>query len=227
MANSGVIIFDPFAYKRPYWTSRHDHQRTNGNMVIIGKSGFGKSVALDLTIRNDIREGYNVIAIDPENKINRLIRKYGGSSISYGVSNNIINIFDLRPLSSDEDEGSENFNKAKAIEEMRDTSNAINFVIGQVNQVFAYLFNEFTDEEASVLGDLVRAAYHSVGIMPDENGKYPSFRLMKSEDMPTFTTVRQILQNVRNRKQTDFKKAILDRLEVKLNRVCGEWEDLS
>ena len=223
MTNGGVIIFDYFAYKRPYWVNRHDHQRTNGNMVIVGKSGFGKTVDLNLTIRNDIREGYNVVAIDPENKINKLIRRYGGSSISYGVSNNIINVFDLRPLSTDEDEDSDNYDRKKALEEMWNTSNAINFVIGQVNQVLAFLFNDYSDEEASVMGDLVRAAYHSVGIQPDENGAYPSFRLMKSENMPTFTSVRQVLYNVKNRKQSDFKKAIIDRLEIKLNRVCGEW----
>jgi len=86
------------------------------------------------------------------------------------------------------------------MEEMWDTNNAINFVIGQVNQVFAYLFNEFTDEEASVLGDLVRAAYHSAGIEPGDDGRYPSFRFMKPDDMPTFSTVRQILYNAKNRK---------------------------
>ncbi|MBQ1900732.1 MAG: hypothetical protein II153_07445, partial [Erysipelotrichaceae bacterium] len=223
LANNGVIVFDPFAYKRPLWTSRHDHQRTNGNMVIVGKSGFGKSVALNLTIRNDIREGYNVVVIDPENRINRLIRKYGGSVINYGVSNNIINIFDLRPLSTDEDEEDENYDRQKAIEEMWDTNNAINFVIGQVNQEFTFLFNEFSDEEASVLGDLVRGAYHRVGIEMDKEGKYPSFRSMSSADMPTFSTVREILYSVKNRKNSDFKKGIYDRLEVKLNRVCGEW----
>ncbi len=223
LANNGVIVFDPFAYKRPLWTSRHDHQRTNGNMVIVGKSGFGKSVALNLTIRNDIREGYNVVVIDPENRINRLIRKYGGSVINYGVSNNIINIFDLRPLSTDEDEEDENYDRQKAIDEMWDTNNAINFVIGQINQVFTFLFNEFSDEEASVLGDLVRAAYHRVGIEMDKEGKYPSFRSMSSSDMPTFSTVREILYSVKNRKNSDFKKGIYDRLEVKLNRVCGEW----
>lgn len=223
LANNGVIIFDPFAYKRTAWINRHDHQRTNGNMVIVGKSGFGKTVALNLTIRNDIREGYNVVAIDPENKINRLIRKYGGSVINYGVSNNIINIFDLRPLTTDEDEEDENYNRLKAMEEMWDTNNAINFVIGQVNQVFSFLFNEFSDEEASALGDLIRAAYHRVGIEPDESKRYPSFKTMSSADMPTFTTVREVLYNVRNRKNSDFKKAIYDRLEIKLNRVCGEW----
>ena len=223
LTNNGVIIFDPFAYKRSYWANRHDHQRTNGNMVIVGKSGFGKSVALNLTIRNDIREGYNVVAIDPENKINRLNRKYGGSVVNYGINNNIINIFDLRPLSTDEDEEDENYDKQKAINDMWDTNNAINFVVGQVNQIFTYLFNEFSDEEASILGDLVRAAYHRVGIIPDESGKYPSFKTMDTDDMPTFSTVRDVLYNVKNRKSTDFKKAVYDKLEVKLNRVCGEW----
>ena len=47
-------------------------------------------------------------------------------------SNNIINIFDLRPLSTDEDETSESYDRVKAMEEMWDTSNAINFVIGVV-----------------------------------------------------------------------------------------------
>ena len=223
LTNKGVVLFDPFAYKRPFWASRHDHQRTNGNMVIVGKSGFGKSVALNLTIRNDIREGCNVVVIDPENKIYHLIRKYGGSVISYGVSGNIINIFDLRPLSTDEDEEDENYDRKKAIEEMWDTDNAINFVIGQVNQVFSYLFNEFSDEEASFLGDLVRGAYHRSGIEMDKDGKYPSFRSMSSQDMPTFSTVREVLYSVKNRKNSEFRKGIYDRLEVKLNRVCGEW----
>ena len=221
--NRGVILFDPFAYKRPAYTSRQDHQRSNGNMVIVGKSGFGKSFALNLTVRNDIREGNNIIAIDPENKISRLIKKYGGSSISYGVSNNIINIFDLRPLSTDEDEESDDYDREKAMEDMWDTDNAINFVIGQVNQVFAFLFSQYTDEEASVMGDLIRAAYHRAGIEKGEDGKYPSFRFMNSDDMPTFSTVREILYNARKRKNSDFRRSIYEKLEVKLNRVCGEW----
>ena len=223
LTNGGVILFDPFAYKREEYRKRSDHQRTNGNMVIVGKSGFGKTWALNLMLRNDIREGYNVVAIDPENKINKLIRKYGGSIINYGVSNNIINIFDLRPLSTDEDEESESYDREKAMKEMWDTDNAINFVIGQVNQVFSYLFKEYSDEEASIMGDLIRAAYHHVGIVKNEDGEYTSFRYMKSEEMPTFSTVKEILFNARKRKNSDFKKQIYEKLEVKLSRVCGEW----
>ncbi len=223
LTNGGICIFDPFAYKRTFWAQSHNHQRANGNMVIVGESGFGKSVALNLTVRNDIREGNNVVAIDPENKIFRMIRKYGGSVINYGVSNNIINVFDLRPLSTDENEEDENYYRNRAQEQMWNTDNAINFVIGQVNQIFAFLFNEYTDEEASVMGDLVRAAYHRMGISPVEDKKYPSFRFMSPKDMPTFSTVREVLYSVKNRKNSDFRKSIYEHLEVKLNRICGEW----
>ena len=46
---------------------------------------------------------------------------------------------------------------------------------------------------------------------------------MNSDDMPTFSTVREILYNARKRKNSDFRRSIYEKLEVKLNRVCGEW----
>jgi len=220
MANSGIIIFDKFAYKRPYWTSRHDHQRTNGNMVFVGKSGYGKSVDLNMSVRNDIEQGYNVIAIDPENLIFKLIKKYGGSVINYGTRNNIINIFDLRPLSSDEDDTDPNYDRKKAEEEMWDTHNAINFVIGQVNQVFSFLFKEYTDEEAGIMGDLILNAYKKKGIDPETT---PSFKRIGSEQMPIFRDVRDELSKIYENEQSEFRKRYLDKLQIKLNRVCGEW----
>lgn len=218
--NGGVIMFDKFAYKRPEWANRHDHQRTNGNTVIVGKSGFGKSVDLNMMVRNDIMHGYNVVAIDPENKIFKLVKKYGGSIINYGTRNNIINIFDLRPLSSDEDDTDPNYDRKKAEEEMWDTKNAIYFVIGQVNQVFTFLFKEYSDEEAGIMGELIVNAYKKKGIDPE---KTPSFRLLDAKNMPTFTDVKNELDEVYTNENRDFRKLYLDKLQIKLNRVCGEW----
>ena len=218
--NGGVILFDKFAYKRPYWANRHDHQRTNGNMVIVGKSGFGKSVDLNMSVRNDIMQGYNVVAIDPENKIFKLIKKYGGSIINYGTRNNIINIFDLRPLSSDEDDTDPSYDRKKAEEEMWDTKNAIFFVIGQVNQVFSFLFKEYSDEEAGIMGELILSSYINKGIDPD---KTPSFKNIDSKKMPTFSDVKKELDSVYGKETRDFRKLYLDKLLIKLNRVCGEW----
>lgn len=220
LANGGVILFDNFAYKRPQWANRHDHQRTNGNEVIVGKSGFGKTVALNLSVRNDIEQGYNVVAIDPENKIFKLFKKYHGSIINYGTKGNIINQFDLRPLSTDEDDTDPNYDRKKAETEMWDTNNAINFVIGQVNVVFSFLFKEYTDEEASVMGDLIKLAYVNAGIDPD---KIPNFRHIKPSQMPIYSDVKKELDNLYSKETNDFRKRILEKLQIKLNRVCGEW----
>lgn len=221
LSNGGVVLFDTFAYKRPYWANRHDHQRTSGSMIIVGKSGFGKSVALNMSVRNDLKEGYNVVAIDPENKIFKLFKKYGGSIINYGTKNNIINQFDLRPISTDEDADDPNYDKAKAEREMWDTQNAINFVIGQVNQVFKFLFNEYTDEEAGIMGELITRAYINCGIDPKIK---TSFKTISSEEMPIYSDVKNELDKaLLDKSISDFKHRILEKLEIKLNRVCGEW----
>ena len=223
LLNGGVVLFDTFAYKRKEWARRNDHQRTSGSMIIVGQSGFGKTVALNLTVRNDLKEGYNVVAIDPENKIFKLIKKYGGSVINYGSRNNIINQFDLRPLSTDEDTDSDTYDPQKAFEEMWDTENAINFVIGQVNQVFRFLFKEYTDEEAGVMGDLVKEAYIRSGIDPKT---VKTFRHLSSTQMPTYSTVRTVLEEKImqiNANTSDFKQLIYEKLKIKLGRVCGEW----
>lgn len=222
LSNGGVVLFDTFAYKRPYWANRHDHQRTSGSMIIVGKSGFGKSVALNMSVRNDLKEGYNVVAIDPENKIFKLFKKYGGSIINYGTKNNIINQFDLRPISTDEDEEDPNYDRKKAEAEMWDTNNAINFVIGQVNQVFKFLFNEYTDEEAGIMGELIMSAYINKGINPQN---MPTFRGIDTEKMPIYSDVKAELDKAftKDENKSEFRRRILEKLQIKLNRVCGEW----
>ena len=222
LSNGGVVLFDTFAYKRPYWANRHDHQRTSGSMIIVGKSGFGKSVALNMSVRNDLKEGYNVVAIDPENKIFKLFKKYGGSIINYGTKNNIINQFDLRPISTDEDVDDPNYDRKKAEAEMWDTNNAINFVIGQVNQVFKFLFEEYTDEEAGIMGELVTEAYKTKGIDPIS---HPTFRGIETDKMPVYSDVKAELEKAFSYEQnkTEFRKRILEKLQIKINRVCGEW----
>lgn len=219
--NGGIILFDPFAYKNDKDQAKF-HQRANGNMIIVGKSGFGKSVSMNLIVRDFIREDYNLVCIDPENKIFKLIRRYGGSTVNYGVENNIINQFDLLPLSTDEEEGEEGYNRQNAEAQMWDTNNAINKVIGDVNQVFTYLFNEHSDQESSILGDLIREAYHEVGIVP-YNGKYPSFRSIPDSQMPTYSTVKRVLEKHLSEETDELKRNVYTSLSFKLNRICGEW----
>lgn len=220
MQNGGAIIFDQFFYRNEH--NKADYtRRVNGGMVICGTSGSGKTVSLDLILRWHIKMGHHVITIDPENKIFKMLRRYKGSIINYGLSDNIINTFDLRPISTDEDEDDPTYSKEKAEAEMWNTKNAIDKVIGGVTQDFETLFNEFSDEEASVLGQLIVAAYRKCGI--DE--RRGSFRDLSSDQMPTYSTVRDICYELKtkitNTDSVEYKT--LEKLLYKLSRICGEW----
>ena len=59
--SGGVVLFNQFLYQ-----IRKEHNRTNANLIILGTTGSGKSTAAKLLIRSYIRNGYKIVAIDPE-----------------------------------------------------------------------------------------------------------------------------------------------------------------
>ena len=58
--------------------------RVNGNMIIVGTTGSGKSTLMGLIIKNHIMNGRKIVWIDPENRNERLTRRVGGDFISLG-----------------------------------------------------------------------------------------------------------------------------------------------
>ena len=53
-------------------------------MIILGTSGSGKSTAAKLMLRSHIRNGYQIVAIDPEGEISAMTNMYGGEVIDLG-----------------------------------------------------------------------------------------------------------------------------------------------
>ena len=58
--SGGVILFNQFLYQ-----VRKETNRNNANMIILGTSGSGKSTAAKLLLRTHIRNGCQIVAIDP------------------------------------------------------------------------------------------------------------------------------------------------------------------
>ena len=61
--SGGVILFNQFLYK-----IRKENNRNNANMIILGTSGSGKSTAAKLLLRTHIRNGCQIVIIDPEDE---------------------------------------------------------------------------------------------------------------------------------------------------------------
>ena len=209
--NQGIILFDQFFYLNNKAESKLTN-RLNGNMIIVGGSGFGKTTATMLLIRSYIRQGIKLIWIDPENKNAALTKRYGGTFINWGRRGFLINIFDLKPISVEEDED-------PAI--MWDTETAIYNVINDVKIVFQYLFPTISDDTLSIVGDVTVGLYKRFHL-----GFHDSFKGLSAEAYPTFTDFDEQLDiDIKACKDNGNhrKLDILFDLKLKMNPILREW----
>ena len=77
--SGGVILFNQFLYK-----IRKENNRNNANMIILGTSGSGKSTAAKVMLRTHIRNGCQIVAIDPEDELREITQTYGGDTVDIG-----------------------------------------------------------------------------------------------------------------------------------------------
>lgn len=187
-------------------------------MLVIGKTGMGKTVFMTLLICSHIINHRKVIWLDPENKNKELTRKLEGNYIEFGVDGGIINIFDLQPVSTDADE-------KESEEVMYDTKIAIKNVVEDLIIMFKTLWSNITEDEINVLDEITERTYRVAGIDGIE-----SFKHFKPEDYPTFTTfsvvIDQMLEEYENSALKNKKviEALLN-LQMKMRSLVGVQTD--
>ena len=188
-------------------------------ILMSGLQGSGKTTLTALVVRSLIRKKTYTIWIDPESKNEKLTQMYGGTFVDWGKRGNVINVFDLKPIDVDEGEDDSL---------MWDTALAIDKVIQDVTILFQFLFPQIEEDAISFIGGIVKMAYEEVGIKPDDNGKYQSFKGYTREQYPTFETfnacllkVRDAMHNKGDGYQDDVK--LLNSLSRKMFRILNEW----
>ena len=98
--SGGVILFNQFLYQ-----IKKEPNRNNANLIILGTSGSGKSTAAKLILRGHIRNGCQIVAIDPENEIADMANAFGGDVIDIGKGGDFGMINPLQiVLDADEEE---------------------------------------------------------------------------------------------------------------------------
>jgi len=157
--NNSLIIFDRFSME-------------NGNMVIFGKAGGGKSYAVKVEILRSLMFGADIIVIDPENEYQHLAETVDGSYLKISLtSKHHINPFDISPPGPDET-----------------TEEIIRSKIMDLVGLLRVALGKLTPEENSILDKALNEVYASKDITPQSD--------LKNITPPLLEDLQTILENM-------------------------------
>lgn len=156
--------------------------RTNSNIVIMGKAGTGKSTALKHIMQTLFMTGVKILVIDPEREFKDLCKNLNGSWLDAGGGNAKINPLQIRPVPHDDDDDSENALYAE-------NDNAMQLHIKTLEVFFSLYLPSLTDLQRSLLKKTVIELYNSCGIDWNTN-----INALNDEDFPIFSDLHSLLK---------------------------------
>lgn len=169
--SSGMPVFVDFF--------RRDDERVNSNMVIIGKSGSGKSFATKMMLSNLAAENSKVFILDPENEYIGLAKHLHGNIIDVGsATQGRINPFHIVTCLSDDDKVSD--------EESASVSFSVHLQF--LEEYFKQILPGIDADALEYLNNVLVRVYGSRGI--DE---LTDLTKLKPEDYPVFDDLYDIL----------------------------------
>ncbi len=201
--SGGVILFNQFLYK-----IRKENNRNNANMIILGTSGSGKSTAAKLMLRSHIRNGAQIVAIDPENEYEEITRTFGGDIIDIGKGGEYGMINPLEVIIDADDE---------------EIKQGLGYTIltrtlQSLKAFMKYYDPSITEDVLTMFSEIVQDTYKRFGI--DFNTDFSKFT---SNDYPTFSdvyaTIRGRLMSMTEQTQ---ERDIMERLELKVRPITKE-----
>ena len=86
MDDKGVLLGDSNGFPVIVDFFKRDNERVNSNMVIMGKSGSGKSFATKTVLSHLAAENSKIFILDPENEYSNLAHSLGGKMIDVGTA---------------------------------------------------------------------------------------------------------------------------------------------
>ena len=201
--SGGVILFNQFLYK-----IRKEHNRNNANMIILGTSGSGKSTAAKLLLRTHIRNGCQIVIIDPEDEFRDITKSFGGDTIDigkggeFGLINPLEVVFD-----ADEEEIKNGMGYT-----------VLNRTLQFLKGFMKYYNPTIENDVLAMFSDVVQDTYKRFGIDFDTD-----FSHFTSADFPIFSDVYATIKG-RLLSMTDQTKErdIMERLELEIRPIVKE-----
>ena len=201
--SGGVILFNQFLYK-----IRKENNRNNANMIILGTSGSGKSTAAKLMLRTHIRNGCQIVIIDPEDEFRDITKSFGGDTIDigkggqFGLINPLEVVFD-----ADEEEIKQGMGYT-----------VLNRTLQFLKGFMKYYNPTIANDVLAMFSDVVQDTYKRFGI--DFTTDFSHFT---SADFPIFSDVYATIKG-RLLSMTDQTKErdIMERLELEIRPIVKE-----
>lgn len=200
--SGGIILFNQFLYQ-----IKKEHNRNNANMIILGTSGSGKSTTAKLLLRSHVRNGYRIIAIDPEGELEPMARLYNGDFIDLGRGGEfgMINPLEIVP-DADEEESSRGLGYAVLAKALQTLKAFMKYYDPSIEEDVLTLFNEVVVETYQRFNINVRT----------------DFTKLTSEDFPTFSDVYTTIRGrILSYGEATRERDIMEKLEIKVRPLVS------
>ena len=200
--SGGVVLFNQFLYQL-----KKESNRNNANMII---SGSGKSTAAKLILRSHIRNGYQIVAVDPEGEISEMTRMYGGDVVDlgkggeYGMVNPLEVIMD-----ADETEIRNGLGYT-----------VLNKTLQSLKAFMKYYSPDIEEDVLALFSGVVQDTYARFGITFTSD-----FSKLTSKDYPIFSDVYvTVTSKLTSMTEKTHERDVMERLELKLRPLVRELQ---
>ena len=201
--SGGVILFNQFLYKM-----RKESNRNNANMIILGGSGSGKSTLAKLLLRGHVRNGCQIVCIDPENELEEMTRVFGGETVDLGKGGRFGMINPLEViLDVDEEEMAQGLGHT-----------VLTRTLQFLKAFMRYYYPDIEEDVQTLFSEIVQDTYHRFDINFDTN-----FMQKTSQDFPTFTDVYATIRGrLTSMTEKTHERDVMERLELKVRPFVRE-----
>lgn len=207
MDENGIILGIQNNYPIVVDFFKRNEERVNSNMVIMGKSGSGKSYATKTILTNLSAENAKIFILDPENEYQVLAENLGGRLIDVGTaSQGRINPFHIiTNLDADESEG------------FAPTINNFAVHLQFLEEFFRVALDGIPSEALEYLNNLIVELYELKHI-----NSHTDLSKLRAEDFPTFSELCTLIDKKLGEAKIDYDVVQLRTLHNYISKFGGD-----